>query len=204
MSLASTGVAALAVAASFVTTLLTVRTQRENTRSTLATQERLAAVQEGSQRERAHEQDLRDKRTEPYLALLAWAERLLAALDRLDETAKPYLTVAEWNIAADTDLLLDLYASDTIHVRYAALRGKLMALVESSEEPRRGQRVVWNEEEGEVLDSRTEPMPLLSTWSERAGLIPELLDDAIILGAQVRAEMQGRRRRGYYIIWRID
>ncbi len=78
VSLASTGVAALAVAASTVTTVLSLRTQRENTRATLDAQERLADTQERALRERAHDQDLRDKRAEPYLALIKWADRLLA------------------------------------------------------------------------------------------------------------------------------
>jgi hypothetical protein len=37
---------------------------------------------------------------------------LLAALHDMDETAKPHLTVEEWNIGAEVDNLLDLYASD--------------------------------------------------------------------------------------------
>ncbi|MEV7520747.1 hypothetical protein [Streptomyces sp. NPDC091371] len=68
VSLASTGVAGLAVAASLVTTLLSLRAQRENTRDTLDAQERLSAAQERALHERSHAQDLRDKRAEPYLA----------------------------------------------------------------------------------------------------------------------------------------
>lgn len=204
VSLASTGVAALAVIASLITTLLTVRTQRDNTRSTLATQERLSEAQDRWLRERAQEQDLRDKRTAPYLALLGWAERLLTALDELDETSKPFLTLDEWNIAADVDLLLDLYASDTIHVRYAALRGRLIGLVESTEEPRRPQLVTWSETNGELDYARTETGPAWPTWDERAAVIPELVSETITLIAQVRAEMQGRRNVGYYIIWRLS
>jgi hypothetical protein len=65
VSLASAGAAALAVGASLVTTVLSVRAQRENTRATLDAQERLAAAQEGALRERAHGQDLRDRRADP-------------------------------------------------------------------------------------------------------------------------------------------
>ena len=46
VSLASTGVAGVAVVASLVTALLSVRAQRENTRATLELQERLSAAQE--------------------------------------------------------------------------------------------------------------------------------------------------------------
>lgn len=204
VSLASTGVAALAVMASLITTLLTVRTQRDNTRSTLATQERLSVVQERLLRERAHEQDLRDKRTAPYLALLGWAERLLAALDDLDEASKPFLTLAEWHIVGDVDLLLDLYASDTIHIRYAALRGRMIGLVESTDEPRCPQIVTWDETSGEVGDVRIEAGPAWRTWRERAAVVPELMSEAIALITQVRAEMQGRPNAGYYIIWRLS
>jgi hypothetical protein len=204
VSLASTGVAGLAVLASLITTLLTVRTQRENTQSTLATQERLTAAQDRGLRERAHEQDLRDKRTEPYLALLGWAEKLLEALDELDEVRKPFLAVAEWNIAADIDLLLDLYASDTVHVRYAALRGRLIGLVESTDGPRRPEVVTWNETDGEVGDVRIETGSAWETWQARAAVIPGLMDETISLISQVRAELQGRRSHGYYIMWRLS
>jgi hypothetical protein len=203
VSLASAGVAALAVGTSLVTTLLSLRSQRENTRATLDAQERLSAVQERSLRERSHEQDLRDKRAEPYLALIRWAERLLAALDELDEVDKPYLSVEEWNIAPDVDNLLDLYASDRIHVRYAALRGKLMGLV-ATDGLRLPKIVTWTEVDGEVHDVHIETGLAWSDWSARAGARAELMDDAINLIAQVRAESQGATSRGYFIIWRLD
>ncbi|KAB1140679.1 hypothetical protein F7R91_35085 [Streptomyces luteolifulvus] len=98
----------MAVVASLVTTLLSLRAQRENTRDTLDTQKRLFAAQERALHERSHAQDLRDKRAEPYLALIKWADQLLEALDELDEVAKPYLSVEEWNISPDVDNLLDL------------------------------------------------------------------------------------------------
>ncbi|MFE8014085.1 hypothetical protein ACFU3O_15260 [Streptomyces antibioticus] len=41
-----------------------LRAQRENTRDTLAAQERLSAAQERALHERSHAQDLRDKRAE--------------------------------------------------------------------------------------------------------------------------------------------
>lgn len=203
VSLASAGVAALAVAASLVTTLLSLRAQRENTRVTLAAQERLSAAQEQALRQRSHEQDLRDKRAGPYLALIQWAERLLASLDELDEVTKPYLTVAEWTIAADVDNLLDLYASDRIHVRYAALRGKLIGLV-ATDGPRRPQLVTWRESDGGIGDVRIETGSAWNDWAERAVVRAECKDDAIDLIAEVRAESQGETNRGYFIIWRLS
>ncbi|MDQ1022523.1 hypothetical protein QF035_000105 [Streptomyces umbrinus] len=146
---------------------------------------------------------LRDKRAEPYLALIKWAERMLAALDELDEVAKPYLSVEEWNINPDVDNLLDLYASDAIHVRYAALRGKLMGLV-ATDGPRLPQLVTWTEAEGEVDDVSIEPGSPWSAWPARAEARAQLTDDAIDLIAQVRAELQGRTSRGYFIIWRLS
>lgn len=203
VSLAATGVAALAVVASLVTTLLSLRTQRQNTRDTLDTQERLSATQERMLRARSHEQDLRDKRAEPYLALIKWAERLLAALDEMDEVSKPNLSVEEWNIAADVDNLLDLYASDVIHVRYAALRGRLMGLV-ATDGPRRPKVVTWTESDGEVDNVRIEPGAEWNDWPTRAEVRAELTGDAIDLIAQIRAELQGRASRGYFIIWRLS
>ena len=202
VSLASAGVAALAVVASLVTTLLSLRAQRENTRATLAAQERLATTQEEALRQRSHEQDLRDKRAEPYLALIRWAERILAALDDLDEVTKPYLSVDEWNIAADVDNLLDLYASDRIHVRYAALRGKLIGLV-AADGSRRPELVTWTESAGGIDDVRIETGVAWDDWTERAAVRVECKDDAIDLIAEVRAESQGQASRGYFIIWRL-
>ncbi|HEV7648136.1 MAG TPA: hypothetical protein VGP26_08250 [Actinophytocola sp.] len=203
VSLASTGVAALAVAASLVTTLLSLRAQRENTRATLAAQERLSAAQERALRERSHAQDLRDKRAEPYLALIKWAERLLEALSELDEVGKPYLTVEEWNIGAANDNLLDLYASDGVHVRFAALRGKLMGLV-ATDGPRLPKVVTWTESGGEIDDVHIETGPAWHDWSARAAARRELMDAAIDLIARIRAELQGEASRGYYIIWRLS
>ncbi|WP_406349902.1 hypothetical protein [Streptomyces sp. NBC_00658] len=203
VSLASTGVAGLAVVASLVTTLLSLRAQRENTRATLDTQEQLAAVQERALHERSHAQDLRDKRAEPYLALINWANQLLEALDELDEVAKPYLSVEEWNVSPDVDNLLDLYASDLIHVRYAALRGKLIGLV-STDGPRLPKLVTWTESDGELGNVRVETGSAWSDWPARAEARGQLKDDAIDLIAQVRAELQGRTSRGYFIIWRLS
>lgn len=202
VSLASAGVAALAVAASLITTLLSLRSQRENTRATLEAQERLSAAQERALRERSQQQDLRDKRTEPYLALIIWTERLLAALDDMEELSKPYLSVEEWNIAADIDNLLDLYASDSIHVRFAALRGKLMGLITS--DTSQPQIVTWTESEGEVDNVRIESSSIWSSWRARAEARAELMDDAIDLIAQVRAESPGETSRGYFIMWRLS
>ncbi|MFD3925514.1 hypothetical protein [Streptomyces sp. NPDC058614] len=203
VSLASTGVAGLAVVASLVTTLLSLRAQRENTRATLDTQEQLAAVQERALHERSHAQDLRDKRAEPYLALINWANQLLKTLDALDEVAKPYLSVEEWNISPDVDHLLDLYASDLIHVRYAALRGKLIGLV-ATDGPRLPKLVTWTESEGELGNVRVETGSAWSDWPARAEARGQLKEDAMDLIAQVRAELQGRTSRGYFIIWRLS
>lgn len=72
VSLASAAVAAVAILASSIITLLSLRTQRENTRATLNAQERLSAAQEQVLRKRSHAQDLRDKRVDPYISLIRW------------------------------------------------------------------------------------------------------------------------------------
>jgi hypothetical protein len=74
VSLASAGVAALAVAASLVTTLLSLRSQRENMRATLDAQERLSVSQErgstwSSWPERA---EARTKLMDDAIDLIAW------------------------------------------------------------------------------------------------------------------------------------
>lgn len=203
VSLASTGVAALAVAASTVTTILSLRAQRENTRVTLEAQERRSAAAERALRERAHDQDLRDKRAEPYLALIKWADQLLGALSELDEVTKPALTVAEWNIAAEVDSLLDLYASDAVHVRFAALRGRLMGLVDTAG-PRLPEVVTWTETDDTIDDVRIETGAAWTGWADRAAARDRAMDDTIDLIAMVRAELQGAKSRGYFIIWRLD
>jgi hypothetical protein len=203
VSLASAGVAALAVAASLATTLLSLRAQRENTRTTLEAQERLSAAQERAVRERSRARDLRDKRAEPYLALIRWAEQLLAALSELGGAGRQWLTVEEWNIAADADNLVDLYASDAVHVRFAALRGKLMGLVATGG-PRRPNVVTWTEADGAIDDVRIETGAPWADWSARADARDRLVDDAIDLIAQIRAELQGETSRGYYIMWRLE
>jgi hypothetical protein len=121
----------------------------------------------------------------------------------MDEVSKPHLSVEEWNITADVDNLLDLYASDSIHVRFAALRGKLMGLV-ATDTPQLPQIVKWTEPDGEVDNVRIEPGSAWSSWQARAQARAELMDDAIDLIAQVRAESQGETSRGYFIIWRLS
>jgi hypothetical protein len=95
VSLAS---AAVAILVSSITTLLSLRTQRENTRTTLDVQERLPVAQEQALRERSRAQDLRDKRVHPHISLIKWAERLLAALTEMNEDSNPYLSLQDWNM----------------------------------------------------------------------------------------------------------
>ena len=98
VSLASAAGAAVAILVSSITTLLSLRTQRENTRTTLDVQERLSVAQEQALRERSQAQDLRDKRVHPYISLIKWAERLLAALTEMNEDSNPYLSLQDWNM----------------------------------------------------------------------------------------------------------
>lgn len=201
VSVASAAVALVAVVASLITTLLSLRTQRENTRTTLEAQERVATIQDRSLRERLQLQDLQARRAEPYMALISWSERLLAALSEMDQESAT-LPGTVWNIDPAVDSLLDLYASDTIHVRYAALRGDLLGLVEGGRLPA---KVTWQEDGLAVTDVRVEHGPApLHEWPERDVVRSESMDRAIDLIAQVRAEIQGRESRGYYVIWRLS
>jgi hypothetical protein len=204
VSLASAAVAAVAILASSITTLLSLRTQRENTQATLDAQERLSTAQEQALRERSHAQDLRDKRVHPYISLIKWADRLLEALTEMSEDSNPYLSLQDWNIAPDVDNLLDLYASDTVHVRYAALRGELMGTVANSTGVNRPQIVTCDESGPNVENVKIEVGHALTEWSARNAVRLEAIDKAIKLIAQIRAEMQGQISRGYFIIWRLS
>jgi hypothetical protein len=121
----------------------------------------------------------------------------------MDEAGKPHLTVEEWSIAAEVDNLLDLYASDRVHVRFAAVRGKLMGLVDTTG-PRRPQLVTWKEVDGGVDDVHIKTGTPWTSWTERAAVRDQLTDAAIDLIAEIRAETHGEKGRGYFIIWRLS
>jgi hypothetical protein len=121
----------------------------------------------------------------------------------MDEVTKPAPTVAEWNLAAEVDSLLDLYASDTVHVRFAALRGRLLSLVES-DGSRLPEIVTWTETDGAIENVRIATGMLWTRWSDREAARDRAVDDTIDLIAMVRAELQGATSRGYFVIWRLD
>jgi hypothetical protein len=114
VSLASTGVAALAVATSTLTTILSLRGQRENTRATLEAQQALASIQEKALRERTRGDAIRTQRAALYKVLIVWAEGLLGALYATN-AEQPRISPNVWHIDATAETDLDLYASDVMH-----------------------------------------------------------------------------------------
>ena len=72
VGLASTGVAALPVAASTPTTIMSLRGQRENTKATLEAQRALASIQEDALRERVRGDAIRAQRALLYKVIIVW------------------------------------------------------------------------------------------------------------------------------------
>jgi hypothetical protein len=202
VSLSSTGVAALAVAASAVTTILSLRGQRDNTRATLEAQRALAVIQEEALRERTSTEILRAQRASLYKSVIEWAEGLLGALESMtaDQALIPKRV---WHIDPTAESDLDLYASDLIHTRFNALRGLLIALVEGStshESP----LVSWTEHDGKIQTMSIGTTPSLCTWVEQEKVRDKARDDALDLISSIRAEVQGRNHSGYFVSYRLD
>ena len=201
VGLASTGVAAIAIVTSTVTNVLSLRSQKENTRMTLEAQRALASFQEDALRERAHDQDLRDKRAALYLDLLRWTEHLLNALDEMHQDG-PGLPRHRWHIERDTEDLVDLYASDAVHIRFNSLRGMLFGLVEGSE--RMASRIVsWTEADGRIEDVKLAERSL-PDWPAQRAVRDEAVQKALDLAHVIRAEAQGRQHSGYFVTYRMD
>jgi hypothetical protein len=202
VGLASAGVAALAIAASSVTTVLSLKAQRDNTNSTLETQLMLAASQEDFARERSHAQEMRRQRIPLFGHLLRWAEALLTALGQMD-SEHPELAKSAWHIGAATEDSLDLYAPDIIHLRFNALRGLLIGLVQdsgSSDSP----LVTWDELDGQISNvsiGRTAP---LLDWAAREAIRDKAHEDALTLIHAIRTEVQGPDHSGWFVTYRLD
>jgi len=202
VSLASTGVAALAVAASAMTTVLSLRAQRDNTKATLEAQRSLALIQEEALRERTSTEILRAQRASLYKSVIVWAEGLLSALYAMtaDQASIPR---DAWHIDPTTETDLDLYASDLVHTRFNALRGLLLALVEGSafqESP----LVSWTEHDGQIQEVSIGTTPSLATWAEQSKVRDKARGDALDLVSAIRAEVQGANHSGYFVSYRLD
>jgi hypothetical protein len=201
VGLASAGVAALAIAASSVTTVLSLKAQRDNTNSTLKTQRMLAASQEDFARERSHAEEMRRQRVPLYGHLLRWAEALLVALRQMDSEHSE-LAKSVWHIGAVIEDSLDLYAPDMIHLRFNALRGLLIGIVKDSgfsDSP----VVIWDEQDGQISNvsiGRTAP---LLDWTMREGIRDKAHEDALTLIHTIRAEVQGPDHSGWFVTYRL-
>ena len=121
IGLGSAGVAGLAVVASTVTTILSLRGQRENTSATLEAQRALVSMQETALRERTRGDAVQSQRAALYKTVIIWAEGMLGALSAM-APGQGKLPPAVWHIDPTTEADLDLYASDVVHTRFNALR----------------------------------------------------------------------------------
>jgi hypothetical protein len=201
VGLASAGVAALAIGASFFTTLLSLRAQRENTESTLRTQRALASAQEDFTRERSHAQELRRQRVPLYGSLIRWADTLLAALSEMDpEHAE--LAQSVWHVGPALEDSLDLYAPDLIHLRFNALRGLLMGLVKDSGFTT-SPVVTWEYEGDRITNVSTTRTPPLTEWATRASIRDNAQDAALDFIHAIRAEVQGTDHSGWFVTYRL-
>lgn len=202
VGLASTGVAALAVAASTATTVLSLRGQRENTKVTLEAQQALALIQEEALRERTRGVSIRVERARLYKIIITWAEGLQGALYAMDaEQARIPSAVRHIDPTAETDL--DLYASDIVHTRFNALRGLLMGLVEGSglsDSP----LVSWTEHRGRIQSVSVTRTPPLDNWIEQQKVHDRAREDALGLISAIRGEIQGGEHSGYFVTYRLD
>jgi hypothetical protein len=202
VGLASVGVGALAIAASSVTTVLSLKAQRDNTNSTLETQRTLATAQEDFARERSHAQEMRRQRIPLYGHLLRWADVLLTALGEID-SEHPELPKSVWHIGTAVEDSLDLYAPEEIHLRFNALRGLLIGLVKDSgfsDSP----LVTWDEADGQISNvsiGRTAP---LIDWASREPIRDKAHEDALTLIHAIRAEVQGHEHSGWFVTYRLD
>jgi hypothetical protein len=201
-SLASVGVAVLAVGVSALTTISSLRTQRENTRATLDSQLALARLQERALRERSHGQELRERRAPIYSAIVNWAYALLTALDGM-APERPELELDRWHVERSVEDEIDLYASDTVHIRFTALRALLIGVMQgavSSDSP----LLTWTEHDGEIIETVEGRTEKLNNWQARDRLRELAMSKAIDLVAAVRAEMQGFDSSGYFYTYRLD
>ena len=202
VGLGSAGVAGLAVAASTMTTILSLRGQRENTRATLEAQRALASMQEAALRERTHGDAVRSQRALLYKTVIIWAEGLLGALYAM-APEQENLAPAVWHIDPTAEADLDLYASDVVHTRFNALRGLLMGLVDGSgfsDSP----LVAWSEHDGHIQSVTITRTPPLDNWVERQKVRDKARDDALSLISAIRAEVQGDEHAGYFVSYRLD
>jgi hypothetical protein len=202
VGLASTGVAALAVATSTWTTILSLRGQRENTKATLEAQRALASIQEEALRERVRGDAIRDQRAVLYKIIIVWAEDLLGALYAMN-AERPRISVEVWHIDPIAETDLDLYASDVVHTRFNALRGLLIGLVDGSgftDSP----LVSWNERVGRIESISVTRTPPLGNWGEQQQVRDKAREDALSLISTIRSEVQGGEHGGYFVSYRLN
>ncbi|GID92316.1 hypothetical protein ACFQFC_41015 [Amorphoplanes digitatis] len=201
-ALSSVGVAALTVGVNALTTITSLKTQRENTRATLDSQLALVHQQEQALRERSHGQELRERRAPIYGAIVEWTYALLAALADMTPE-RPQLERDRWHIERAVEEEIDLYVSDLVHIRFTALRALLIGVTQgstSADSP----LLSWTERDGTIIDTREGRTERLDDWPARDRLRQLATSRAIGLVAAIRAEMQGVGSSGYFYTYRLD
>lgn len=201
VGLASAGVGALAIAVGFVTTVFSLKAQRENTQSTLETQRTLAAAQEDFTRERSHAQELRRQRIPLYGRLIRWADTLLVALDEMN-AEHPDLASSVWHVGPAMEDSIDLYAPDDVHLRFNALRGLLMGLVRDSGLST-SPVVTWEYDGERITNVSITRTPQLTDWAIRASIRDRAHDAALDFIHTIRAEVQGPDHSGWFVTYRL-
>jgi hypothetical protein len=201
-SLGAVGVAALTVGVNAITTVASLRTQRENTKRTLDSQLELARQQELALRDRSHGQALRDRRAPIYASVVSWVYPLLTALDDLSPQHAE-LDLDRWHLAASVEEELDLYASDLVHIRFSSLRALLTGITRGTR-PAESPLLTWTELDGRIVATTEGRTERLEEWPERDGVRRLAMSKAIDLVATIRAEMQGQDSTGYFYTYRLD
>jgi hypothetical protein len=202
VGLATASVGALAIVAGFATTVLSLKSQRENTNSTLETQRVIAAGQEEFTRERSHAQEMRRQRIPLYGHLIRWADALLVALDEM-ESEHPELAKSARHIGPAMEDSLDLYAPDTIHLRFNALRGSLIGLVKDSGS-NTSPIVTWEEQDGRISNVSISRTPPLIDWATREPIRDKAHEAALDFIHAVRDEVQGPDHSGWFVTYRLS
>jgi len=202
VGLASAGVGALAIVASSVTTVLSLKAQRENTNSTLESQRMLATAQENFARERSHVLEMRRQRIPLYGHLLRWAEALATALGHMD-SEHPELMKSVWHIGPEIEDLIDLYAPDIVHIRFNALRGLLIGLVKDSGF-NTSRVVTWDEQDGRISNVSIAGTDPLIEWATREPIRDKAHEDTLGLIHAIRSEVQGPERSGWFVTYRLS
>jgi hypothetical protein len=202
VGMASAAVGALAVVAGAITAVRSLAVQQESTRLTLQAQKEALETQERLLRDRSVAEALRQRRATVYASVVRWAYDLLAALSVMDEEHQA-LPLAAWHLDREAEDECDLYSSDGVHMRFSALRGLLIGLVQGlsfTDSP----VVTWEENDGQISNVVFSRTPPLTTWTARQQVRNEAHDATLGLIGRIRAELQDRPDSRVFVTYRLD